>query len=266
MRLVAMCAVVTLWVLPAYAEDRIDRLAQAMNLSKYMEILASEGDTQRLELDETLLDNTGGAFFEAQVADIYDTVWMQAQITEALARGLTETQLDQAALFFESDLGQTIVALEYSARQAFSDQAIEDLARDSYRGVARDSMRFELVKEYIEVNDLIDQNVQGALSYDYNFFKGLDHNSIRDDADLLAELLEQQDSMTVETTTWLYSFLLMAYSPLDEAQMRENIAFSRTETGQALNAALFDGFDRMFDGISYRLGAAVAQVLQGSDL
>ncbi len=35
---------------------------------------------------------------------------------------------------------------------------------------------------------------------------------------------------------------------------------------QALNAALFKGFDEMFDGISYRLGAAVAQVWQSSDL
>lgn len=64
----------------------------------------------------------------------------------------------------------------------------------------------------------------------------------------------------------MYSFLLLAYKPLNESQMRENIAFSRTETGRALNLALFDGFDDMIDSISFQLGAAVAQALTASDL
>ena len=140
------------------------------------------------------------------------------------------------------------------------------MARETYEATTRDSELFVLVDEYIQANDLIEQNVQGALSADFSFFKGLDQDTLTDDGELLAELLSQKDSMTAETTIWLYSFLLLAYRPLDEVQMRENIAFSRTDTGRALNEALFDGFDRMFDSISYRLGATVAQVLKGSDL
>ncbi len=46
----------------------------------------------------------------------------------------------------------------------------------------------------------------------------------------------------------------------------KNIAFSRTETGQALNEALFQGFDYMIDAISYRMGEAVARAMDASDL
>lgn len=266
MRLGVLFSAFLIWATPLVADVKVDRLAHAMHLDNVMQILAREGQQQRRELDETLLDNAGGAFFEAQVEDIYDPAWMKGEVTEAFRRGLTDTQLDQAILFFESDLGQTIISLENSARAAFSDEAIEDMARETYFNLARDSMLYELVDEYIEVNNLIEQNVQGSLSADYNFFQGLDFEGQGDDQQLLAELLSQQDEMTAETTTWLYSFLLLAYRPLDEAEMRENIAFSRTETGRALNEALFDGFDRMFDNISFRLGEAVALVLRASDL
>lgn len=266
MRRVFLAIAVVLWGVPLQADQKVDRLAQAMHLSHVMEILVQEGQGHREELDETLLDNTGGAFFESQVSDIYDPVWMQKQLTDAFEAGLSDAQLDQAILFFESDLGQTIVALENSARQAMSDQAIEDMAREAYDSVKRNTTRFELVDEYIQANDLIEKNVQGALSSDYSFFQGLDVDAQGDDQELLAELLSQKKSRAAETEAWLYSFLLMAYRPLDETQMRENIAFSRTETGRALNEALFDGFDRMFNDISFRMGRAVARTLRASDL
>ncbi len=88
----------------------------------------------------------------------------------------------------------------------------------------------------------------------------------QNEAELLTQLLEQKDGTTEETRTWLYSFFLLAYKPLSDAQMRENIAFSRTETGKAVNTALFESFDQMFDAIYFQLGEAVAQVLKGSDL
>ncbi|WP_120635431.1 DUF2059 domain-containing protein [Ruegeria sp. EL01] len=266
MRLNCLLAFLAFWAPPLMADEKVNRLADAMHLSQVMDILVDEAMVQRRELDETLLDNTGGAFFEAQVEDIYDPIWMQERVTEAFERGLTDSQLDQAIVFFESDLGQTIISLENSARRAISDDAIEEMAREAYENTARDSVRYELVNEYIEINNLIEQNVEGSLSADFNFFRGLAYGELSDEGELLAELLSETDSKTEEATTWLYSFLLLAYRPMDETQMRENIAFSRTDTGQAVNEALFDGFDQMFDSISFRLGEAAAQVLRGSDI
>jgi len=266
MRVVSVLTVMLVWALPVFADTKVERLAQALQLNQIMQILAQEGDQQRIELDKTLLNNQGGDYFEVRVAEIYDTTWMRTQLVDAFTRTMTDVQMDQAIVFFESDLGQTIISLENSARQAMSDSTIEDMAREAYRDAPRESVLYELVDEYIEVNDLIEQNVQNSLSADYSFFKGLDLDNRTSDDDILSELLTQQDSMTEDTTTWLFSFFLMAYDPLNEAQMRENIAFSRTETGRALNQALFEGFDIMYDRISYQLGEAVALVLRGSDL
>ncbi len=266
MRLAFALCLSFLWCVPALANERVKRLAHAMKLDQIVEILIDEGMVHQSELEESLLDGAGGPFFQAQVQKIYSHYWMKDRLTEAFANGMTKEQLDQAIVFFESDLGQTIVSLENSARQAFADEAIEEMATDAYQNSDGQGVLYDLVEEYIQVNDLIDQNVQGALSADYNFFLGLYGDTIAEYETVLDELLAQKDTMAADTTTWLYSFLLLAYQPLSEAQMRENIAFSRTETGQALNAALFNGFDEMFDGISFRLGEAVAQVLKSSDL
>ncbi|WP_170439254.1 DUF2059 domain-containing protein [Ruegeria arenilitoris] len=252
----------------AVTADQVDRLTKAMHLSDVMQILRDEGVAQGRELDKSLLDGEGGSFFEAQVEDLYDKAWMQAKIHDALAGGMSEGQLEQAALFFESDLGRAVVSLENSARRTFSEEAIEEMAMAAYREADRDAAYFRLIDEYVEINDLVDRNVRGALQADYNFFRGLaDGQGITgDDGEMLAQLLAQGAQSEQQTREWLYSFLLFAYQPLSEAQLRENIAFSRTEAGQALNDALFAGLDTMFNELSYQLGVTVAQVLQASDL
>lgn len=266
MRQVAAVATFALWAFPLQAEEQLDRLMQAMQMDQVIEILRDEGNAAGQEIKTSFLNNAGGPVFDAQVDRIYDPVWMHNEISTVFRQELTDSQLERAIMFFESDLGQTIVTLENSARVAFADEAIEELAKDSYRTGDRDSEIFRLVTEFIQVNDLIDQNVQNAISADYNFFRGMNALLGGDDADLLAELLSQQDSITQETETWLYSFLLLAYQPLSDAQIRENIAFSRTDTGKAVNSALFESFDRMYDKIYFEMGQAVSQVLSGSDL
>ncbi len=266
MRLFATFLLLVLWALPLRAEDKVERLILAMQLDQVIEILRNEGSALGQDLQDTFLNNSGGPVFDAQVERIYDAEMMRTQFANIFQKKLTESQLDRAILFFESDLGQTIVTLENSARVAFSDEAIEEMAMDAYKNGDRDTETFRLVDEFIQVNDLIEQNVSNAISADYNFFRGLSDDAGSLDVDLLAELLSEKESMTKETETWLYSFLLLAYQPLDDAQMRENIAFSRTDTGRAVNSAIFESFDLMYDRIYFRLGQAVLQVLKSSDL
>lgn len=266
--LVFVITVVCFWSSPSGANEPVERLMQAMHLADIVEIMGQEGLEQGKELDKTVLDGAGGVYFKSQVEDIYDPAWMRKSLTRSVGRGLSDAQLEQAALFFESKLGQTIVSLENSARQAMMDDAIDELARQTYRQVDRNTEYFKLIDEYVQVNDLIEQNVRGSLSADYNFFLGMsDNRGIPLDGDtMLSQLLGNKDEVTAETEAWIYSFLLMAYQPLSEAQMRENIAFSRTETGRALNEALFIGFDDMIDAISYRLGEAVGRAMTASEL
>ena len=269
MRLLA-CAITALAFMsaPLAANEGVERLMQVMQLPEFVDIIGQEGRVYGKELDETVLGGSGGSYFQAEVEDIYDPVWMRDQMTKAVGEHLSTGQIEQAILFFESDLGQVIISLENSARLALMDDAIDAMARQRYQQVDRNTEFFRLIDEYVQVNDLVEQNVRGSLSADYNFFLGMSYGQglpVENDA-VLNQLLAQKDEMTVETETWVYSFLLMAYQPLSKAQMRENIAFSRTQTGQALNEALFKAFDYTIDAISYRLGEAVARAIDASDL
>lgn len=266
MRLIAAFATIFLWAMPLQAEEKVERLLQALQLDEVIDILRDEGSTLGEELQKTFLDDNGGPVFLAQVDRIYDAEAMRNQVYEVFEQNLTDSQLDRAILFFESELGQNIVSLEISARVAFSDEAIEEIAQETFKTGDRSTEFYRLVDEYISVNDLIDENVRNSISADFSFFRGMNVGGEIDDADLLAQLLTQKDSMTDETRTWLFSFFLLAYQPLSDAEMRENIAFSRTETGRAVNDALFQSFGRMFDLIYFQMGQAVAQVLKGSDL
>ena len=67
-------------------------------------------------------------------------------------------------------------------------------------------------------------------------------------------------------THLLFGFLLMAYRPLSDVEMADYNAFSRTGAGQALNAALFEGFEVMYRDISHALGLAAAQAMSFSEL
>ncbi len=268
MRAIALAVAASLLASSAFANPRVDRLLEAMQVPTFLVILREEGQEQGDTINEGLLDGAGGSLFQEQVDLLYDPAWMYEQLSDAVEVGMDDGQLEQAAIFFESDLGQTIVSLENSARRALGDDAIEEFARLNYAETDRSTPFFRLLDEYIEVNDLVDRNLQGTLSADYNFYRGLSSGQGLpvDDQSILSELLEGQDEARQETIDWMYSFLLLAYKPLSEVQLRENIAFSRTDTGQALNKALFEGFDQMIDTISYELGAVVAHALRSSDL
>ena len=266
--LVCFALALTLWAVPLRANEHVDRLTTALHIEEVMEILSAEGLEQGRQLDKSLLEGQGGSYFLKQVEGLYDPSWMTDQVKRAFAEAMTETQMEQAAIFFESDLGQTIISLENSARRAFSDEAVEEVARAAYQQADKGAAEYRLIEEYIEVNDLIEQNTQNSLSSDYYFFRGVaaGQGNPVDENTLLAELLAQHDDTKAETRDWVFSFLLLAYKPLTQAQLRENIAFSRTDAGKALNLAIFEGFDEMYDTISYKLGQAVAQALRASDL
>ncbi|SDW42608.1 hypothetical protein SAMN05444358_101785 [Ruegeria halocynthiae] len=268
MRILATAVALIIWVVPLAAEENADRLMSAMHVSDFMEILSDEGVAQGLVMNEAMLGGSGGSYFQAQVEDLYDPEAMHRQLSQSVGRLMTDAQLEQASIFFESDLGQSIVSLENSARRAITDEAIEEMARTAYKQASREDVFFRLVDEYVQVNDLIEKNVEGTLSADYSFYRGLasGQNDTIDEASVLEELLSQHEHTTAETTEWMYSFLLLAYQPLNESQMRENIAFSRTDAGQALNTALFKSFDEMLNSISFQLGQAVAQAMRASEL
>lgn len=261
--------VLCLWLAaPVAADPTFDDLAQAMRLTEVVEILRDEGLRYGETLDAQMLDGTGGAFFAAQVARIYAPDRMHAALSGALAEHLDPAQATAAIAFFSTETGQAILTLENSARRAFADDSIEEMALDRAEEAGEGDPRLGQVAAYVAANDLIGQNVTGAISADFQFYRGLSDGQgmARDDGAVLASLLEGRDETEAETRRWVMGFLYFAYAPLDDAQMQANIDFSLSPAGQALNAALFDGFDRLYGEISYDLGRAVGFALKASDI
>lgn len=250
------------------SEALVDRLAQALRLSEVVQILSAEGLEHGAALDAEMLAGAGGAYFADQVQEVFDPADMVDALKSAMAQGMSEAALQDSLVFFESDLGRRIIGLELSARQAFGDPDIEAMAVERLGALPADDPALALVRRYVDANELVTRNVSGMQGTDFAFYLGLAQGGAydRDDEAYLAGLLEDRDQMLAETEEWALSFHLMAYDPLSVAEQQANIDYSLSAAGQAFNVALFEGFDRMYEDLFYRLGLLVAQAMTATDL
>ena len=115
---------------------------------------------------------------------------------------------------------------------------------------------------------MITRNVTSAMNSNYQFLRGLaEGNAIEmTEAEMLADVAGELDEITGDTTGWLYGYLLLAYHPLDEADLEAYVTFSESPAGMALNQALFNGFGKAYEDISYALGRAVALNMTAQEL
>lgn len=255
--------------LPAWAERPADTLARVLRLDEVAAVLRDEGLAHGANLDRDMLNGHGGTFWAQRVAQIYATDRMADVVTGALADGLSAAQIADCIAFFETGRGQEILSLETSARISMRDPEIEAIARAAYAGLkGSGDARLDSVARFVEVNDLLERNVAGALSSSYQFYRGLvDGGALElDDETILSDVWNDEAETRDDTEGWLYGYLLLAYRPLAGADMQAYIDFSGTPAGQALNAALFDGFDAIYRDISYGLGRSLAQAMAESDL
>jgi hypothetical protein len=244
-------------------------LMDTLRIAEMVDILRDEGLIYADFLNKDMLDGQGGAFWEGQVDRIYDTGRMQEDVRAGLHAGLTEDQTDAALAFFQTETGARIVALENAARAAMTDKDVETVAKQAYRDVAgSDDPRLAMIETFVIVNDLIERNVSGALTSNYQFYRGMVDGKAFDlsEDEMIADVWEQEAEVRADTIEWLYGYLFMAYQPLEDADLEAYVVFSQTDAGRALNAGLFDGFEKVYSDISYALGRAVALEYAASEL
>lgn len=266
-----VCAAVMLCVmaLPVWANARVTLLMDAMQLRDVLSIQRTEGLDYGASLDADMLEGRGGPFLAAQLDRIYDIDQMQEVIRHAIETGMDDAALEDALGFFSSPRGARIIALETVARAAISDPAVEEAALARYAEMAdADSPLMRLVAGYIEANDLIEWNVSGAMSANFQFYKGLSDGGYhrRSETEILEEVWSQQQDIRTDTENWLWAYLLMSYQPLAEDDLKAYVAFSQSDAGRALNAALFNGFEQLYGEISYTLGRAIALLSDGDEI
>lgn len=266
----------TVAIVPARAETpsatsrpEIERMARTLLLRETVDLLRQEGLSYASKLDQEMLRGQGGPAWQVQVGLIYDPARMVRVLTDAVSRGLTSSEIAEATAFFESAPGAHILKLEIEARALMADPDTESLAVSTFADrVGSDDPRAMAILRFIDINDLIGRNVEGALNADYQFLRGLSEGRgvRRDEDEILSDVWARAEESRQSIETWMSAYLYLAYTPLEDDELDQYLTFSETKAGQALNRALFDGFDVLYRDLSYALGRAVAQSLQTSDL
>jgi hypothetical protein len=258
---------------PGHAADaaQIDRLWTLMRMPEVIEVMRAEGLDYGASLDEDMLGGQGGAGWAAEVDAIYDAARMGRESRADFALALERSDLTETLAFFESPLGRRALDLELTARQTLLDPDLDAAARLHAQEMREaGDPRMDLIDRFVQVNDMIESNVAGALNANYAFYQGLAEGGAFeedfDEAAILEEVWGQEPEVRDDTAAWVESFLALAYQPLSDDELEAYTAYSATASGQELNRAIFRGFDRMFNDISKRLGLGVAKRLVGEEL
>ncbi|WP_343030854.1 hypothetical protein [Rhodovulum strictum] len=249
----------------------LDALLEALALDDLLAIMREEGIGHADELAAEMFPGRGGARWSAAVTQIYDGERMSGELRDSLAGSLAGADLTPLVDFFTSADGARIVSLELSARRALLDEAVKAASRERLEEMqADDDPRLDLIGRFVEVNNLIEANVAGALNANYAFYAGLADGRAFDfdmtEEQMLADVWSQEQEIREETRDWVLSYLTMAYAPLSDEVLESYVALSETPAGGALNAALFQGFDVSFTRISRELGLVAASFISGQDI
>lgn len=249
----------------------VAEMLEALRIYDILEVMATEGVEAALNLEADMFPGQGGDTWAAQANRIHGADRLTQLFEEAFPlASMTDEEVALVTAFFTAEPGQTIAASEVAGRSAFLDPQVEELANEAFReAVEADNPRIDLLTAFIETNDLVERNVAGALNSNFAFYRGLSDGGAFDvdvpEELMLSEVWSQEAELRRDTIEWLYSFQLSAYNGLDDGDIEAYTAFSSTEAGIALNAALFDAFDDVFDQLSYELGAAAAVFIAGED-
>lgn len=268
---IALGASLAILPVSAPASPRTEALLEAVGMERMLELMQQEGIEYGAELAGDFLGQSGGSSWDTAVRNVYDIDQMRETLRDGFAEAFDPDMLDPVEEFYRSDTGTEIVALELAAREAFLDTALEEATKARIPEFEADHPdAFARVTEFIELNELVDQNVVGALNSNYAFYAGLMEGGgfpgDLSEQDILADVWGQEPDIRENTTEWLYAFLLTAYLPLQPEQMEAYLDLSRSEAGQAFTRALFAGFDEMFIELSHGLGFAASRFMVSEEL
>ena len=263
----AACLAVAVMASSARADD-IARLMQALRFAETVGIMRTEGLRYGGDVGKEMLDDAERARWGHVVDKVYDDEVMLAKVSMRFSEAMAGADVATLLAFYEGP-GAEIVALELVARRALLDDAVEAAAEAVYaRMAAEGTPLVGQVNEIIADSDLTERNVAAALNANLAFYRGLADGGGLDmsEAEMLADIWEQEDEMRQQTGDWLRAYLVMAYEPLAAETLEEYAGLWRSAAGRDLNRALFAAYDAMYEDLSYRLGLAVAVQMQGEDL
>lgn len=250
-------------------EAQLKTLMQAMLFEDVVDVLCDEGT----EMSEDFVEAGYGVpkpMWDKMLNRLYDEKVMAQAFHEEMGEALGDADLTPMITFYETDLGQKIARLELETRKAMSDEATQEVANDAWAALDPEAERAQLIEDYVQVNDLVEMNVVGAMNSDIAYYQGLwsagfENESGMGDSEILNAIWASEPEVRADVSEWVYGFSTMAYETLSDEEFEAYIDFGRTEAGQKLNHALFSSFDAVYEHVSRGLGAGTAKLMQEFD-
>ena len=260
----------------AQAADAVtaDRVVAALGLDRLAEALAAEiitaGDPLGLPPPPGQGTDIGWRTIAGQVAPVGR---IRAGLRAEVGRALDT--LDPAAcealapslVFWESDLGQRVLALEFAARAAMADPAADAAARAEFGTAAeREFPRVEKVRQLIAVADLVEPAVAASMNIALGVMEG-----IADGADLppdllMADVWDMEPEIRADQAGWIEALIFLSTGPLDAPELDRLIAETATPGGQRLSRIVDRAATAVLVPIARDLGRASARRSKGSRL
>lgn len=266
----AIAAVAIALSVPLHAADAedLDRLYEVMRTRELLQVMAEEGLAEAEGLQDDMLGGRGGLAWNQGLARIYSVSAMEATFRATFNAELAKDDITPLIEFFSADTGQRVVRFEIEGRRAISDDAVEEAAKTAYLQLAPEGTRLKLLTEFLELNDLVELNVAGAMTTNLAFFRGMAEGGgfEMDEATMLEQVWGQEGELRANTTEWVTAYLTFAYARLSDEELAAYIEISETKAGRALNRALFTGFYDVFTGISYDLGEMASRFMVTEEL
>ncbi|MBY5932532.1 DUF2059 domain-containing protein [Tateyamaria omphalii] len=256
MRLAAVTLSFGLMAQAALAD--VDRLLDAMGVPQLIEAFVAEGRDAGQSIDNAFLNGQGGAVWADTVTRLYDPQRMESELRSVMAEELDAGIAEQALLFFESELGTRIIALEVEARHAFLNDTVEEAAKSAPTASG------EMVSDYLLTRNLIERNADVAVAAQAAFLDGMaDASGLSDDPPDMERLRAR---VLVDTESWLRGYNALVQSALSEDDIAIYISFWKTEVGAKVDDALFLAFGQSYTTLSYALGQAAGRLLPQNEL
>lgn len=246
------------------------RILDLLRIEPLFEILQRESVVYGDDLAAGMLAGADPGW-RAEVAALHAPARLLPPFRAEFAAHLAPGLQPAIETFLTSDLGQKIVGLELSAREAMLDPGVEEAAieRATEADYARDP-RLAAVRQLIAASDLIEANVIGGLNANLAFYRAMAAGGgfpyEMTEADILAEVAAQEPEIRADITAWVEGYLFLALAPLSEDELAAATRFFASEPGRALVGAQFAGFERVYAQASTGLGAALARRLRGQEL
>jgi hypothetical protein len=267
---------ITFWIVSVFGapasvaqSPSASELYDALHMDILVDVIVSEGRDQVRDAAEIYLTGRAAETYITENMALYVPNKIRRQLIDGLSMGLSADDLAVAVAFFKTETGAYAAKLEASARQAISDQGVEDHAKAmASDAVARGVERIDILEAAIADMELVEMNLAGAMTAQYQFLMPL--SDVKDlgldQAAVLTMIQEGQDALSQSILEWLVAFLYMAYAPLDDEQLSTYLTYQTSPNGASLNKVLFDVFNAIDRDMSAAMGVSLAQSLQSKEI